>query len=144
MVRVAEESSVVAALDQLDPVLIRISDEAQQRAALADRVRRPLRLDPLLCELLERLRHVLDRERDVAVGGPELVGVDAEVVGQLELRDVLAGNAEEVVHRLLADRQLPPLLEPERLVERDRLLGIGDAVTGVNQLHRALLVARRV
>ena len=135
----AASSLVVAALDQLDSILIRIADEAQQRAALADRVRRPLRLDPLRGQLLERLRHVLDRERDVPVGGAELVGVDAEVVGQLELRQSACRDAEEVVHRLVADRQLAPLLEAERLVERDRLLGVGDAVTGVNELHRALL-----
>jgi hypothetical protein len=66
----------------------------------------------------------------VAVRGAELVRVDAEVVRQLELGLRLAGNAEEVVDRLLADRQLAALLEAERLVERDRSLGVGDPVAG--------------
>ena len=94
-----------------------------------------LRLDPLLGKRGERLVHRVDRERDVPVCGAELVGVDAEVVGQLELRLLLPGHAEEVVHRLVADRQLTPLLEAERLVEGDRPLRVGDAVAGVDQLH---------
>jgi hypothetical protein len=46
----------------------------------------------------------------------ELVRVDAEVVGQLQLGLLFAGDAEEVVDRFLTDRQLPPLLQAERLV----------------------------
>ena len=64
-----------------------------------------------------------------------LVRVDAEVVGQLELGLRLPRDAEAVVHRLLADRQLASLLEPERLVEGERPLGIRDAVAGVDQLQ---------
>jgi hypothetical protein len=44
------------------------------------------------------------------------------------------GDAEEDVDRLVADRQPPPLLEAERLVEGDRAVGVGVAV-GVDQLH---------
>ena len=68
-----------------------------------------------------------------------LVTRDAEVIGQLQLGAVRPGHAEEVVDRLVADRQLAPLLEPERLVEGDRLLGIADAVAGVNELHAGIL-----
>jgi hypothetical protein len=46
----------------------------------------------------------------------------------------VARNPEEVVDRLVADRQLAPFLEAERLVERDRALRIGDAVAGVDEL----------
>jgi hypothetical protein len=41
-------------------------------------------------------------------------------MGQLELAQGLGRNAEEVVDRLVPDRQLAPLLEAERLVKRDR------------------------
>jgi hypothetical protein len=61
----------------------------------------------------------------VTVAGAELVatGRRLEVVGQLELRKLLARDAEEIVDRLAADRKLSPLLEAERLVEGDRALG---------------------
>src|SRR5688572_2256045 len=75
----------------------------------------------------------------MAVAGPELVGVDAEVVRQLEPVAV-PRDAHEDVDRLVADRQLPPLLEPERLVESDRSLRVGDAVAGVDELHALRLL----
>src|SRR5690348_1571761 len=74
-----------AALDQLNPVAIRIAHEAQAVAALADRVGRALGLDPLLLQTRQRGVQVGGGDRNVAVGGTELVGVHAEVVGQLEL-----------------------------------------------------------
>src|ERR671924_1153327 len=128
-------SNELPALDELDPVLVWIADEADPRAPLAHPVRRPLRLDPLSRQFLERRVEVVDGQRDVAVAGPDLIRVDAEVVRQLELRRVLAWDAEEVVDRLVADRQLAPLLEAERLVEGDRPLRIGHAVARVDQLH---------
>src|SRR5262245_39428588 len=87
---------------------VRVADEAEQRAALAHAVRRPLGLDPLVGERRERRLHVVDRQRNVAVPGADLVRVDAEVVGELQLRLLLARDAEEVVDGLVADRQLPP------------------------------------
>src|SRR6185503_20806523 len=65
------------------------------------------------------------------------VGVHAEVVGQLELGLRLPGHAEKIVDRLVANRQLAPLLEAQCLVERDRPFGIGDPVAGVDELHAA-------
>src|SRR5205085_11215591 len=77
---------------------------------------------------------IVDRDRAVPVAGAELVRVDAEVVRQLEPVAV-TGQAHEDVDRLVANRHPPALLEPERLVERDRPLDIGDPVAGVNELH---------
>ena len=77
---------------------------------------------------------VVDRDRDVAVAGAELVGVDAVVVGQLEARHVaVAGEVHEDVDRLVADRDAADLLEAERLVEGDRAVDVGDAVAGVDE-----------
>jgi hypothetical protein len=42
----------------------------------------------------------------VAVRGSELVGVDTEVVRELELGLLVTRNSEEVVDGLVADRQL--------------------------------------
>src|SRR5205814_8731812 len=113
-------SSALAAPDQLDPVAVRILDEAEPRAALADLVRRPLRLDPLVLQACERLVEVVDPERDVPVCVAEVVRAPVVVEGELELL-VLAGHAEEVVRRLLLavpdDVHVATELHPERLVE---------------------------
>src|SRR5438270_49272 len=70
-----------------------------KRAAFADAVRLPLGLDSLLRELGERRGHIVDRERDVAVAGAELVRAAVVVVRQLE-HGVLSADPEEVVRRL--------------------------------------------
>src|ERR671922_2821597 len=107
-------------LDQLDPVAVRITHEANPRAALADAVWRPLRLDAGRSEALERLVEVIGRDRNVAVAGADLVRlVTSEVVGQLEPRPV-ARQSHEDVDRLVADRDSAELLEAELLVELDR------------------------
>ena len=59
---------LLGALDQLNPIVVGIANEAQERPALVDRVGGTLRLDPLTRETLERLGHVVDGERDVSVG----------------------------------------------------------------------------
>ena len=115
----AGRRQVALALDQLDAVAVRVADEAEPRAALAYLVRLALGLDALGGQALERAVEVLDRQRDVPVAGAELVGVDAEVVGQLELGRVLTGDAEEVVRRLVADRQLAAA-SPGRAPRRTR------------------------
>src|SRR6187431_2605613 len=125
-------------LDELDPIAVRVADEAESGAPLSHSVRRALGLDPLAAELLERPVEVVHGERDVAVAGTELVGVDAEVVGELQAV-VVPGQAHENVDRLVANRKLPALFEPECLVEGDRAVGVGDSVAGVDQLHRARL-----
>src|SRR5215218_7109442 len=109
----------VVALDQLDPVVVGIAHEAQQRAALADAVGRLLGLDALLGERGERLLHVRDGQRDVVVAGAMGVLRNAVVVGQLEPVAV-SGETHEDVDRLVAERLAPALLEAERLVEGDR------------------------
>src|SRR6266498_4195396 len=101
------------ALDQLDAVAVRIPDEAEPRAALAHGVRGAFRLDALLGEARERAVQIVHGDGDVAVAGSKLVGIDAEVVGQLEARAV-SGEAHEDVDRLLANRHAPQLLEAER------------------------------
>src|ERR1700730_39175 len=118
-------------LNYLDAVAIGVAHEAQPRAALAYRVGRLLGRDALRREALERRVEVIGRDRDVAVGGPDLVGVHAEVVGQLKARHVaVAALVHEHVDRLVADRQASALLEAEGLVEADRALDIGDAIAG--------------
>ena len=103
-------------------------------AALADRVGRALRLDTEAGEALESPVQVLDRDRDVAVAGPDLVGIgDIVVVRELE-PGAVAGQAHEDVGRLVADRHPVEDLEAELLVEVDRCLRVEDAVTGVDQL----------
>src|SRR3954465_2967217 len=134
MTAVRSTARCLPALDELDPVAVRIADEAQARAALADAVRRLLGLDALLREALERAVEVLDGDRDVVVAGAVLVAVDAVVVGQLEAR-VVAGQAHEDVDRLVADRQSRALLEAERLVEAHRPVDVADAVARVQELH---------
>src|SRR5206468_3993634 len=120
--------------DELDPVAVRVADEAEPRSAFAHGVRRPLGLDALLCQPGQRAVEVVHGQRDVAVAGAELVGVDAEVVGQLEPLAV-ARQAHEDIDRLVADRKLAALLEAKCLVEGDRAVGIRDPVAGVDQLH---------
>src|SRR5919108_4731071 len=62
-----------AALDELDPVAVRIPHEADARPTFADRVGRPLGLDPFLGQTAESRVEVVDSHSDVAVAGPELV-----------------------------------------------------------------------
>src|SRR5439155_6287616 len=130
-----------AAVDQLDPVAVRIAHEAKERAAFAHAIRLALRLDPLLAQAREGRGEVVDRESDVPVPRSELVGVDPEVVRQFE-PILVAGQAHEDVDRLVADRQPPALLEAERGVERDRTVDIADAVAGVDQVgHHGIVSA---
>src|SRR3954452_19385286 len=130
-----------ASFDQLDAIAVRITDEADPRAALAHAVRRLLGLDAVPAEPLEGAVEVVDRERDVVVARAELVGVHAVVVGELEPVAV-AREAHEDVDRLLADRHPPPLLEAEGLVERDGAIDVADAVAGVEQLHGPNLLSQ--
>ena len=67
----------LGSLDQLDPVAVRVTHEAQARSALAHAVGRLLGLDALARELLERRVEVVGADRDVAVGRPEVVRVHA-------------------------------------------------------------------
>jgi hypothetical protein len=62
------------ALDQLDPVTVRVVDEAQPRATLAHTVRLALGFDPLLAQAGQRPVEVVDAYRDVSVRRAELVG----------------------------------------------------------------------
>src|SRR4051812_43095203 len=124
------------ALDELDPVAVRVADEADPGAAGADLIGRLLRLDALLAQPRERAVEILDGERDVVVARAELVGVDAEVVRELEPVAV-AREAQEDVDRLVADGHAATLLEPERLVEGDGPVDVPDPVAGVDQLHGA-------
>src|SRR5437868_13211616 len=129
--------------DELDPVAVRVAHEAQPVAAVADGVWRLLGLDPLLGQVLEGPIEVVRGDRDVAVARPEVVAVDAEVVGQLEARPVaVARLVHEHVDRLVADRDPSDLLEAERLVERDRAVDVGDAVAGVDERHGRSLPRR--
>src|SRR6266540_3822567 len=67
----ADCTRLLASFDELDAVTVGILDETQSRAAFADRVRRPLRLDPLLFQALQRRVEVLHADGDVAVARPE-------------------------------------------------------------------------
>src|SRR4051794_29192219 len=123
-------------LDDLHPVVVWIAHEAQPRAALADRVRRALRLDALLPELRQRRVEVRHADRDVTVSGA--VVVRTAVVVQRQLQHVgHAAHAEEVVGGLeLAvshDRRLLAGLEAERGVKGAAALGIGDPHHGVKK-----------
>ena len=94
-------------------------------------VRLAFGLDSLLAQTSKRPVEVVDGERDMPIGRAHLVRAAVVVEGELELL-VLTGDAEEVVGCLqLAvpdDRQLAAKLQPQRLVERAALLGVGDAV----------------
>src|SRR4051795_8468226 len=85
-------------------------------------------LDSLSLQLFERLLHVVDRQRDVAVPGAVVVVAPVVVVRQLEDRFLVA-DAEEVVRRLeLAvpdDVHLALEAEAERLVEAAAASGVG-------------------
>src|SRR5204863_5431008 len=121
---------------QLDAVAVRIADEAKPRAALADGVRWPLRLDPLHREPLERPVKVVDADRDVAIARAELVRAPVVVIGQLEHR-LLVAEREEVVRRLQLsvadDVEVAGEREAERLVERAAARRVGDAVHRVQK-----------
>ena len=126
--------------DQLDPVAVRVADEADAVAlgAAAGAVGGLLGLDAFGGEALEGAVEVVDGEGDVVVAGAEFVGVDAVVVGQLQAR-VLAGHAHEDVDRLVADRHPRHLLEAELGVEGDRAVDVADPVAGVEEAgHRPL------
>src|SRR5262249_27785680 len=122
-----------------------IAHEAEERTALADLVRRLLRLDPVLRELGQRRVHVVDRKRDVAVARPEVVRASVVVERQLELF-LLPGHREEVVRRLSLpvtdDVHVTAELEAERLVEGAAPIGIGDAVHGVEIARHGEIVRR--
>src|SRR6478736_771799 len=85
--------------DELYPVVVRVADEAQPRAALAHLVRRALGLDALPGQSPERALEVVDADRDVPVGGAQLVRAAVVVVRQLEDAVRLA-DREEVVRCL--------------------------------------------
>src|SRR4051794_12981628 len=141
-------TGLLPALDDLDPVAVRVAHEADPRAALADAVGRLLRLDALVLEVLERRVEVRRGDRDVVVAGAELVGVDAVVVRELEAV-LVAGKAHEDVDRLVADRHAPALLEAQGLVEGDRAVDVADAIAGVDErghrgAHHASSVSRMV
>jgi hypothetical protein len=84
----------LATLDELDAVVVRVADEADPGAAVADLVRGPLGLDPVaVLERRERAVEVVDADRDVPVPGSELVRATVVVVRQLE--DVLSSPSEK-------------------------------------------------
>src|SRR4051812_36381953 len=125
---------VLALLDQLDAVVVRVADEAEPVAAVAHGVGRPLGLDAEVGQALKGRVEVVDRERDVPVAGADLVRALLVLVpGQLEPRAV-AGEAHEDVDGLVADRHPGQLLEAELLVELDAAVDLEDAVTGVDEL----------
>src|SRR3954454_4438488 len=90
--------AVVASLllDQLDAIAVRVAHETKARTTLPDGVRRLLRLDPLFGQPRQHLIEVVDRNRNVVVARPELVGIDPVVVGELE-PGAVAGEAHEDV-----------------------------------------------
>src|SRR5690349_15750736 len=123
-------------LDQLDAVAVRVPNEAQPRASLADAVGRFLGLDALVSELRQHRVEVLDGDGYVVVAAAQLIRVDAVVVRQLEPRPV-AVESHEDVDRLVTDRRAPDLLHPEGFVEGHRAVDVSDAVAGMDQLtHR--------
>src|SRR5665648_614259 len=123
-------------LDDLDAVVVGIFHEHEPRAALADGVRRLLRLDALFSETGQRAVEVVAGDRYVTVSGADVVRIDAEVVGELKARHVaVAGLVHEDVEGLIADRDAPDLLEAERLVKGNRAVDVGDAVAGVDERH---------
>ena len=67
------ERQRLTGFDDLDPILIRVADEAEPVAAVAHRVRRALRLDPLLGETSKRSVEVVHADSDMSVGGAEAV-----------------------------------------------------------------------
>src|SRR5205807_3950035 len=75
-------------------------------------------------------------DRYVAIAGADLVRVDAVVVCQLQpgLRAVV-GQTHEHVDRLVANRDPADLVEPERVVEGDRSIDVGDPVAGMDERH---------
>src|SRR4051812_17417420 len=74
------------AVDELDPVAVGVLHEADRvLLASAGMVRRLLRLDALLRQPRQQRAEVVDRQRDVAVAGAEVVRlVLADVDGQLQ------------------------------------------------------------
>src|ERR1700691_1139546 len=70
-------------LDDLDSIPVGVFDEAQARTALAHRMRWLLGPDVTLCQSREHCVRIGGGNRDVAVAGADLIGVDAEVVSQL-------------------------------------------------------------
>src|SRR5579875_442619 len=126
------------ALDDLDPVAVRVTHEAESVAALAHPVGRALRLDPLLGQTREHRVEIVGRDRDMAVASADLVGLAAaDVVGQLQprLRTVI-WHRHEYVDRLVADRHPPALLKAERAVEGDRAVDVEDPIAGMDNAHR--------
>src|SRR5262249_22058241 len=144
--RATTKGLLPAAVDQLDAVAVRILDEADEGAALADAVRLALRLDALLLQVGERLLQVIDPDGDVAVAGAEVVGAAVVVEGQLEHRAVVA-DAVEVVRRLelaVADDVHVALeVEAERLVERPALLRIRDPDHRVEEFSHGRILRLR-
>src|SRR4051794_212373 len=134
---------VLALLDQLDAVVVRVADEAEPVAAVAHGIGWSLGLDAEIGEALEGRVEVVDRERDVAVSGADLVRPLLVLVpGQLEPRAV-AGEAHEDVDGLVANRHPGQLLEAELLVELDAAIDLEDAVTGVDELAHLRQVSGR-
>src|SRR5690606_33537467 len=92
------------ALDQFDLVTIRILDEGDDGRAVLHRSGLAHHLAATGADVVARLRRVLDLERDVAVGGAELVLVHAPVVGQFQHGAVLLVLVADEGERELAVR----------------------------------------
>src|SRR6516225_11385040 len=78
-------------LDQRFKLSIRVADEAEAVAALADGVRRTFGFDALLGEARERAVEVVDADRDVPVASAVVVGAAVVVERQLEHALLVAG-----------------------------------------------------
>jgi hypothetical protein len=70
-------------LPQRSKLTINVGDESEARPSLADPVRLPVELDPLLREARECAIEVINREREVPVGRPQLVTPPIVVERQL-------------------------------------------------------------
>ena len=86
---------------------------------------------PMLGELFEGAVEVRGGDRDVAVAGADVVGLDARVVGELEAGAVV-WKAHEDVGCSVGKVHAAELFEAELLVEVDGLVDVGDAVAGVD------------
>jgi len=110
----ADARGLEVALDQLDLVAIRVRHEGDHRGAALDRPWLARDIAPRGADPLARRVGVGNADGDMAVGGAHLVGLDAPVVGQLDLG--LAGVA------------------PVKAQEGQRVLVLG-VFGGAQQLH---------
>ena len=118
------------ALNEFDLIAVGVAYERNHRGAAFDRSRFPRNVAALRLDVRAGFGDVLDRDRDMAVGGADIVFVDSVVVGQFQFRVLricaIADEGERIF--LVGTVGIAQELHAKHLgIKIDRALEIADA-----------------